>query len=281
MLNYALIAALMYALPFVLSDSLSKRMISKLGAYKLGAMMLTVGLVPTVIASILVGFGVLSSYVIALSVLTGLFISVGYILFYKTMETEQISNSVAFSELGSAMFVIFGFVVLGEAISTPGIIGIVILFIGATLVAITEELKFNKRLVPAMMAFVIWSVGFIVLTYSIHASGTFAIPLIITRITALVSFLLVAGFVGLKKTKAKASEHAKGIIATGLLDGTGTVGFGFATALAAVGLSGVMNATVPVIAAIIGYLYYRERFTRLQLFGFTIMIIGALVVSIF
>ena len=111
-------------------------------------------------------------------------------------------------------------------------------------------------------------------------SDTMAIPLIIARITALISFIVVARFIGLKKTKTKVTKHIKGVVATGLLDGTGTAGFGFAIVLAAVGLSGVMNAVMPVLAAIIGYKYYRERFTTLQLFGFVIMIIGAIVVSV-
>ena len=280
MLNYALIAALMYALPFVLSDSLSKRMISKIGAYKLGTLMLAVGLAPTIIASVFVGFGTISLSVVLLAIITGMAISFGYMLFYKAMETEQISNSIALSELASVLFVIFGFVVFGEAIGIMGAIGAAIVFIGAGLVAITEDLKFNKKLIPAIFAFATWSGGFIIFAYSIKSSGTFAIPLVMARITALISFFLIARVVGLKNTRSKTCNHIKGIAATGLLDGIGTVGFGFATMLTAVGLAGVMNAVMPVIAAIIGYKYYKERFTKLQLFGFTIMVIGAVVVSI-
>ncbi len=279
--NYALIAALMYAIPFVLSDSLSKRMVSKVGAYRLGAVMLAVGLVPAILAAAFVGFNAVSFYSIVLAVATGLAISFGYMLFYKAMETEQISNSIAFSELAAAVFVIFGFLVFGESIGIIGIIGIVIVFIGASLVAVTEDRRLNKRLIPAIMAFILWSVGFIIFAYSIKASSTFATPLIIAKITALVSFIVIARFMGFRKAREKLRLHAKGIVATGLLDGTGTAAFGFVTALAAVGLTGVMNAITPVVAAIIGYRYYKERFTKLQLFGFVIMVAGAVLVSIF
>ena len=187
---------------------------------------------------------------------------------------------MVFSELGSVLFVVFGFFVFGEAIGAVGAIGATVVFIGATLVAITEDRKFNKRLVPAMIAVIMWSSGFIVLSYSISASGTLAIPIIITRISSLVFFFAAARFMGFKKTETKAIKHIKGLFATGLLDGIGVIGFGFASVLAAVGLSGVMNATAPVIAAIIGYKYYKERFTGLQLFGFAIMIIGAVAVSV-
>ena len=165
-------------------------MVSKLGGYKLGILMLSIGLIPTAIVAVLVGFGTVSFYVAALSIAAGIAIAFGDMLFYKAMETEQISNSMVFSELGSVLFVVFGFFVFGEAIGAVGAIGATIVFIGATLVAITEDRKFNKRLMPAMIAVIMWSSGFIVLSYSISASGTLSIPIIITRISSLVFFVV-------------------------------------------------------------------------------------------
>jgi drug/metabolite transporter (DMT)-like permease len=280
MLSYALLAALMYAIPLVLADSLSKRMVRKVGAYRLGTIMLAIGFIPAIIAAVIVGVDPISMYSASLAVITGFAISVGYVLFYKTMETEQISNSIALSELSAATFVIFGFVVFGESIGLIGAIGVITVFIGAGLVAITEELKFNSKLIPATAAFIVWAAGFIVFAYSIKTSGTFAMPLIIVKLTALLSFAFVARFAGFRKPSEKLRSHATGIITTGLFDGTGTAAFGLVTMLAAIGLTGVINAVTPVLAAIIGYRYYKERFTKLQLTGFIIMVAGALVVSV-
>ncbi len=279
--SYEIFAALLYAIPFVLSDSISKKVLLKFGAYTTGVMLLSIGLIPIAIISLLYNFGPISAYLILTSSLSGIMLAAGYILFYKTVATEHVSNSIVFSELGSAIFVIFGFFVLGESIRLAGIFGAAMVFIGGGLVALTEDLKFNKRLLPAMSAFILWSSSFIIISYPIKLYGSFGFALIIARIAALLSFIAIARALNLHKNTGTHAHKSYGdVLSIGLLDGTGMAGFGLAAIIGAIGLAGVMNAMVPVIGAIIGFILYKERFTKLQLFGFSLMILGAVIVSI-
>ena len=281
MISYALAAALLYVLPLSLADMTSKKSIISIGALRTGVLMMLIGMLPAVIYAYVLGFGSFSAGSIFLAVLTGIMFSIGYALFYKSIETEQISNSMAFPVLASAIFVIFGFLVFGESITTTGLFGVAIIFIGASMVSITEERGFNKRLVPAMIAFIIWSFGFIMLNYSIDASGSIGGPLVISRASTLVAFAAVSAIMGFKEAREPKKSGFRVVAAIGLLDATGIAGFGIVSTLHSIGIAGIMNAFVPIIGAIVGYMFFKERLSYLQLLGFVIMITGGIIISIF
>ncbi|MHB1829853.1 MAG: EamA family transporter [Candidatus Micrarchaeaceae archaeon] len=280
MLDYAIAAALMYTIPFVFADAFSKRVIRKIGAYRTGIIVLAAGFLTAVAASMLIPIGAYSSFSIMLAVITGILVGAGYLLFYKSIETEQVSNAIALSEIGSIIFVAFGFIVLNESITGVGIVGALIVFIGAIFIATTEEKNFNRKLLPAIASYVLWSVAFIIFSYSIRASSSFVMPLLVAKITMLAAFSIAGLLVSYKKAGKVSPKDIKEAAAIGLLEGTGTIGFSFAVVLSAIGLAGIINALSPVIGGSIGYMMYKERFTKLQAYGFAAMIIGALVVVI-
>lgn len=280
MLDYAIAAALMYTIPFVFADAFSKRVIRKIGAYRTGVIVLAAGFLTVIAASTLVPIGTYSIYSIVLAIISGIIVGAGYLLFYKSMETEQISNAIALSEVGSIMFVAFGFIVLNESITAVGIIGALIVFIGAIFIATTEERNLNRKLLPAIASYVLWSVAFIIFSYSIKASTSFVMPLLVAKITMLAAFSIAGLLVSYKKARKASFNDIKEAAAIGLLEGTGTIGFSLAVVLSAIGLAGIINALSPVIGGFVGYTMYKERFTKLQAYGFAAMIIGALIVVI-
>lgn len=268
----------MYTLPFVFADAFSKKIIRKLGAYRAGAIVLAAGLLPALAVSILIPLGAYSGYSIMLAVVTGMLVGVGYLLFYKSIETEQVSNTIALSELGALIFVAFGFVVLNEPITGAGIIGVLIVLIGAVFIATTEGKNFNRKLLPAVASYLLWSSAFIIFSYSIRASGGFVLPLLTAKVTMLATFLIAGLMVSYRKAEKDQFNGIKEAAAVGILDGTGTVGFCFVVVLGAIGLAGIINALSPVVGGVLGYILYKERFTTLQACGFAAMIIGAMIV---
>jgi drug/metabolite transporter (DMT)-like permease len=279
MTTYQIAAALLYSISFLLADSISKKFVLKVGAYRTGIMIMVIGLMPAFASLFFVNTGSISVYPIALSVAAGIILALGYVSFYMSLETEQVANSMAFAELSSLVYVVFGFLIFGESLSSIGVIGVITVFIGAALIATTEKHEFNRKLLPAALAFILWAASFIIYAYAIDSSGTFAVPIMAMKLTSLIAFVIAAQFVRFKKTNHKISAYAKGILSVGILDGLGSVGFGAVVMLSAVGLTGVINSLAPVFAALIGIYFFRERFTKIQLLGFAIIIIGALIVS--
>ncbi len=280
MISYALAAVLLYVLPLSIADIISKKSILRIGARSTGTLMIAIGIIPALIFAYFLGLGTFSAYSASMAALAGIMASIGYAMFYKSIETEQISNSMAFLELAAAIFVIFGFFVFGEAISAAGLLGVAVVFIGATLISITEERKFNKGLVPAMAAFIFWSLGFIIFSYSISSAGAVGMPLIIGRLATLAAFAFISAFIGFKKGRTR--KHGfKTVAVIGALDATGIAAFGIVSVLHYVGIAGIVNAFVPIMAAIVGYAFFKERLSRVQLLGFAIMIAGGIMISLF
>ena len=110
------------------------------------------------------------------------------LLYYKSVETQQISNTVAIGMIQPVLIFVFSIVVLNEGMTLAEIVGGLVVLTGVCLVSLTSGLRFNRRLIPAFLGQAVWAFYWMALSLSIVSSGQAAMPLLISRVFA---FLVV------------------------------------------------------------------------------------------
>lgn len=287
MFSYVLLAAFVALGFWALDDFLLKRIITKLGVIRPAIMMIGFGVIPIIILTLAGSFAIPSLYVIILSIVAGIFFFLGYILDFKSLETEQVTNTIALGELQSAIIVLFGIFALAENASPIVILGIVIVFVGAVLVGIERRMRFNKKLLPAVFANVSWAIYWVILSFAILSYHSFVVPLLIARSAGFIGIAASVAIFGLSTKKGKkVSKAALGysaialMLMIGIFDSIGNLSFGYVALSNIIAIGASITALVPVIVGVLGKVFYKDKLTLIQLLGFTMCVIGAIVISL-
>lgn len=282
MLGIGLDAAIVATLVWIVGDVFSKSAVKKIGFYNTAMFYLIFDIVPILLVMLVLGFSVgnLNLYSVSLCIIAGFFSAGGYLLLYRILNKEQVTNSYAISEVQPAILVILGLFVLGEHVTSLEEIGIIIIFVGLFLVATTKRLRVDKKLGSAVLANISWSMLWILLIFAISASGVFLLPLLIAKVTAVVFGLLLGKYDKRIEHKHKFLEFVPLVLLLGLLDGLGNLLFSYVAYLNVVAVASAITALIPLGVGILGYLFFKEKLTKLQLVGFLIAIMGAVIIGL-
>lgn len=290
MINIGLTAAFMATALWIANSLAMKKASSSLGNYLASLIIIIVGIVPMIAAAMLFGSGVVEPYQVEVSAAAGIFLCLGFILIFKSLETEQLTNTVALAEMQPAILTLFGVFVLNNRLSTGEAASILLIFAGAFFVITHEGIKINKKLIPALLGNVSWTIYWILMSISISQSA-FIEQMAISRFVgiSLLVILFCLGFARASAKKRVSSKPNSGIpylivilaAAAGLLDGTGDTLFGFTMHLNIIAVSAAVTALSPVLVSLFSFVVYRDRLTRPQLIGFVAMIAGALSLAVF
>ncbi|MCL4365066.1 DMT family transporter, partial [Candidatus Marsarchaeota archaeon] len=167
MLNLGLIAAFA-SMMFLSSDiAIAKHLTKRLGKFRYSVGILGIGIIPMLIYALAVGIHAYSMEIVILSLLAGAFLGAGYVLYYKALETEQITNVSSIGEIQPAFLLLFGVFILGEKITLIEIAGIFSIFVGSFLVLRTRGLEINRVMIPVIVANILWVVYWILMDYAI------------------------------------------------------------------------------------------------------------------
>ncbi|MDE1761689.1 MAG: DMT family transporter [Candidatus Micrarchaeota archaeon] len=283
MISIGTIAAVLAVLSWAISLVIEKRIVTILGKTKGAVLVIGLGVLPMLVLSAL-SFSLLGPAEIALAAISGIFLSIGFVLYYKSLETEQISNTSGTGLLQPALLILFSVFVLSEPLTLPQIIGGIVIFLGIILILTTERMELNRNLIPAIMAQVSWALYWIFATYAILGSHKVAIPLLISRVVAFISGAALFPLL-LKKDKISRRSGVAYIaillVIAGILDGAGNILFGKVVSLNELQVGSIFSAMVPIVITGLGYVVYKERLTRLQAIGMLAAVMGALIIAIF
>ncbi len=291
MVLLATTAAIISVMLWIISGTISKRIARGLGIYIVPFIIVTLGLAPMLIATVLAGQYQLTLESVVVASVAGIFLSLGFILAYKALETQKLATTSAFGEIQPAALVILGLLVFGEHITPVEIVGIIVIFIGATLVITTEKFKINRGLLPAFLSNICWSFYWILMTFSVISAGTYAFPLLISRVAGMVIVVIylltnrraLASLKGLG-TKIKGSRTIAALVVLTIIaafaDASGDTVFGITISSTVLAIGGALVALSPMITSFFGFLFYRERLRRIEIVGLLIMVSGALAVTV-
>jgi drug/metabolite transporter (DMT)-like permease len=284
--NLGIAAALVATSAYVVGDTASKYVSEFFGNRTASIAIMGVGILPAFIALLIFGAGsMLNAYQIGLIALSAFFLAAGYLLVYKSLETEQISNTLILFESVPVVLVLFGFFALSESITVIQSVSMLAIFFGALCVTTNVKQRFNKKLFPAIIGMILWAFYAIPITYAIKGSGEFILPILAVKIF---SFVMVAAYLLLTRPRSKASKAPKRIsgkavlitLGSGLFDGIGMLVFGYVFLGNAIALAGAINSMGPAFEMFLGRMFYKDRWTKLQFAGLVVMVVGAIALSL-
>lgn len=294
MLSLGLFAALSAAVFFTFSQLIAKTVAPALGTRKTSLLVVGAGIIPMLIVFLLMPAPALSTTELLTVALAGVFLGLGYFGYYKSVESQQISNVAGVDLIQPVAIAIFGVLFLGEAISAQQFAGAIAVFIGILLVSIHKEgNKINWSLLPALFGNVSWALFWILLSPVIIETNQFALPLLLSRTIAAIitasAFLVVFG-----KAKPQKATGSSRIVLTyslsviivlgiieALLDSSGNIAFGLAVTNNYLALGAVVTCLSPAMIAACAHFIYKERLTIIQASGVALATLGALAIAIF
>lgn len=285
MLSLGVVAAIITLIVWSVSLTMERKIVRLSGNLRGSLLIIASGVLPMLLFYAISPFE-LNLYAIILAVASGIFLALGYILYYKALETEQISNTSGTGLAQPAILIIFGVLALSEAINAVQALAGLLIFVGVIFIITNNKLKFNRKLIPALLANVSWAAYWIFASYAILSLNQLASTLLVARLIALLivvaifRFAFKPGLGGRISSKVFSYLMAISVIA-GVLDGFGNVTFGIAVSSNLISLAGIFTAAAPLIVTGLSYVVYKERLTKLQGFGMGLAVIGALVLAIF
>jgi len=269
---------------FTFGDTIGKKVSTKFGNYLSALFIMGFGLIPLLISLFFLPQSFTNYDFLLISVAAGFFLALGYVFIYKSLETEQASNTWALINISPAAMILFGVFILQEHVNVFGFISIILVFIGVLLVTITKDFEFNKLLAPALIGNISWVLSSLLLVYGISVYSA----------SVSTGFFLVAGASGFlmltayliatkklsKSVREKLARPNLAALSAGLLNGAAHVGLTLFVLLHFVVVGSAVTAVEPAIVAFLGFAFYKERLTSLQLFGLIISVVAAVVLSL-
>lgn len=133
-----------------------------------------------------------------------------------------------------------------------------------------------RDLVDFILLAALWGASFLFMRIAAPAFGPLAVAEIRTAIAALILFSLLAWRGGTEEL----APNALRFLALGAVNSAiPFVLFAYATTSIASGLAAILNATVPLFAALVAWLWLRDRLTVMQWLGLLIGFAGVLGLS--
>lgn len=290
MYSTIILAAIAATLLWIGVDSSSKFYIKKLGINLSVFLVTLIGIVPMLLLYAFVPESVAFSFgLLALGLLAGIALFIGFILIYRSVSTEGVANSYILIEIQPVFLILFGILVLAESLNTLQILSMIIIFIGISMIVSTQELKINKKLIPSIAGNIIWSLYWIFIIVAVIYYRNFILPLLLARIF---SAVLAAAYYFAYSNKNKKSNYMhinmrsislaiiSLVVLAGLFDGIGNLLFSFVSFSNKVVIGSAILSMEPIIIWLIGFLVYKEKITRLQGAGFIIATIGYIALSL-
>jgi drug/metabolite transporter (DMT)-like permease len=292
MINLGILAAIASMLIGILSSLIQKKISLPIG-YKASALItLIVAMIPIAIGIIIFGAAPLNQNEIILSLVSGFFLSAGFLLRYFSLNTEQVTEVAALGQIQPAIIVVFGLFALGEKLTEPATISILMIFLGSVLITLNKNTKINRKLIPSILGSASWGIYWIFIASAVNSSGDVLLPLLISRILGvamLALFIAPSGNATLQHLRRYGSANGKSalyamiilVLIAGLTNGIGDSMFSVTTTYNVLALGAAITALSPMLVALIAYFIFRDRLTNRQKFGFIIMFAGSFLLSIF
>ncbi len=294
MVSLGIIAVLVSMLAGVISALASKKLAIYFGKKIPPICTVGIGTLPMAIGVLVFGLGApLSPMDIALSVGSGLFLAVGFMLRYKSMYTEQVTNISVLGQAQTAIIVLVGLFSSPSPITLLGIPCIILNYIGALFELGGGGVKINMKLVPTLFSSASWGVYWVMIIAVVNGTSNFLLPLLLARIIGTLVLLVVLWTQRSSLKEGSKTLSTKGgmrfmrisilfAVITGLFNGIGDALFGVVTYFNIAAIGSALNSAIGlVIISVISYFAYNERLTRMEWVGFVVMMAGAFVLSVY
>ncbi|MDE1857185.1 MAG: EamA family transporter [Candidatus Micrarchaeota archaeon] len=285
MLSLGLAVAFFGMLMFTLGDFLSKHMSSRIGNKRSALAILSANVIPLLLGGYAIGFGDVDATGAAFAVAGGIANAVAYLLFFKSLETEQVSNTLSLAGVEYLLITLLSILLLGEAVNGVVVLAFAGIFIGAFLATTGKRFEFNSGYIPAIGGMVFFGITWILMAFAEKASPGIFTLLLINSFTAILIL-----FAYLKAYPERSSRFRIGKdafyrlaivgLAMGIAAGLGRTSLILMAKLNFLAIGSAIYAIEPAVIIFLGYLIYKDRFQGHQIVGFAMLILAAVALSL-
>ncbi|MGC8558214.1 MAG: EamA family transporter [Nitrososphaeria archaeon] len=274
MIRTEIFAGILTLMLYTFGDILIKRPSEKAGSVPVSLVVSASSTVVLILLSIFTDFWI-SYRALFFSALTGILMGTGTLLVIKSLESEQVSDTMSMVAISYAIPVIFGSVALHEAVPYVSWVGIVLIFVGSVTI-IFKEMKFNVALLPAATGNALWGLQFITFDYALQFSANF---LVIAAIGSTVALLIVFSYAYFKSDIAIYGLYRLEAAVAGVAMGLGLAGalYLILNHIVTLGLSIV--AAEPALITLFGKIIYKDKINIIQMAGIAVAMAGILLVT--
>ncbi len=294
------VVELSFVLVFVFSFAafFERKLSASLGGKKATLMVVCVGMLPIAAIYLFTALTTPMPYILSvyngaffwLAALSGLFFAMGFVLFLKGLETEQVTNAESIMPIQYVLIALFGVTFLGEAITPLQFFAGAVILFGAFMVSTRKEhpLKFNWALAPVFFAQISWAVYWMILSFTITRFGVASEPLAVSRLFGAMFVFSFYSPVLLQAVRRKTALERRFRIgpiaalglAAALLDGTGNYIFSVISLLNGVAVGSlILLISIPTVA-VLAHIFYKERLSKVQLAGLALAFIGGVLSAV-
>ncbi len=225
----------------------------------------------------------ISAYAAEIAALSGLVTTAGYLLFYWSLQSQQASNTYAMIEIQAVVLALYAAFALHESVGTVELFGLLAVVIGVIIVSTEKGFKFNKRMLPAMAANLVWALGWILLVYPISVASNSAVPIWISFTVGLAAVAVITPIYARRRGHSPDLVR-KGMpigIAAGLFSGAGNLFYAAVIAMKQLALGAVTGNSSPAIVAVFAHFIYHDRLTKFQILGLMLVLAGGIAVGLY
>lgn len=229
-----------------------------------------------------------SPLLLGLSIFGGVAYGVGYLLFYKGFEVGNVSVVSALSNLNTLFVILMSFFFLHQRLSATQTPGVILLLIGAFLVAVnfSHLKKGSVSLVSGVketiLATIMFGVFFWPLNDFLVKQVNWLSVALITKSTALAVVFLIAQFWHKKPLSVdrKVKNMFPIIAAVGILEAIAVLGYAFGQEHGYSIIVAPIASSLTVVTVGLAMLFSKEKITHIQAAGIVMVITGIILTTL-
>lgn len=269
-----------------IADLLAKVVIIKFGSLRALFIQQLIGfLIIGAYSFVFLNVPIITVQMMIILIITSIFATFGYIMFYKAMERGNISIISPIVSSWAAITVILSIIFFGEALTLLQSFAIILIFFGIFLTSIIwgdfkKSIKggFSTGIKESIASMICWGIGFTLLKITVDSLGTI-IPIVFFRLFSVVIILMI---LLRKKLKLvfKPIHLLLIIVFSGILDVFGLLTYNTGITTEFVSIVAPISSAFPVVTIILAYIFLKERMVLNQKIGAAFILTGLILISI-
>ncbi|MBL8076557.1 MAG: DMT family transporter [Anaerolineales bacterium] len=259
----------------------------QIGAFKSLFWSQLAGFISILLLVIIFGSGInIPVLAIILSLIAAILYSAGYLFFFKGFETGNISIVAATMNLWAVFTMLFAFIFMGQRLTTPQTLGVIMILFGAALASLNwSEIRNQRFQLSAGVKEAVFGAFFFGVFWNVSEVITEKIGWLLTTLfikLGIIAFLLIHSLlvkqkVGLTRTPANTKYLVlfMGIIEAGAV-ALVNYGLTFGDAILITPIASALSIVTITLAII----FLKDKITRTQGLGIVTAIIGIIVTAL-
>jgi drug/metabolite transporter (DMT)-like permease len=210
----------------------------------------------------------------------------GYVtlaLFFESLKADKAGIVIPITRASVLVTVALSIIFFGESLSLLQIFAVVLIVLGAILASVDLKLikktglKFSRGVVLAFVVCFLWGIYFFFFKIPVQLAG----PVMASFASEIL--LMVFGGTQLVVLRKNLEIDLKTVLlvgAIGFLSFMGVLFFNLGIGVGSVSIVAAIGSAAPIIAVVYGKLVYKEVYSRQQLLGVVLMVLGLIAIVI-